>query len=223
MQLFYDIFRVFGIVSGYPIGLLFFKTKTYYQNGNAPKLKKIKGGALIISNHFHAMDYVHNAFLFFPRKLYVVAGEIAFRNFWITLGMKFWGGIQANRVTKDMSFIQKSADLMRKGKLVQIFPEGRNTDDGKLQAFYPSYITMALSGEAPIIPIICDGTYSLFKRTSIMVGEPIDLWEILNGKEPTRENIDMLNQRIHTLCLELQNELAIRIAQRKNKKNTKGR
>ena len=210
MELFYDIFRVFGVVTGYPIGLLFFKTKIYYQNSKAPKLNRIKGGALIISNHFNAMDYVHNALIFFPRKLYVVAGEIAFRNFWITLGMKFWGGIQANRVTKDMSFIQKSADLMRKGKLVQIFPEGRNTDDGKLQPFFPSYITMALSGEAPIIPVICDGTYSLFKRTHAIVGEPIDLWAMLGDKEPTKEDIEHFNKIIHTKALELQQELEMR-------------
>ena len=112
----YEIFRWFGLITGYPFNWLYFKRKVYYENDRAKK--KIKGGALIISNHFNPLDYVLNSFTFFPRKLYVVASEHAFKNAFLTFGMKFFGGIQADRVTKSMRFVIESAKELRKGHLV---------------------------------------------------------------------------------------------------------
>ena len=47
-----------------------------------------------------------------------------------------------------------SNELIKKGQLVQIFPEGRNTPDGKIHEFKQSYIVIAHRANAPIIPIV---------------------------------------------------------------------
>lgn len=205
MRFIYDFFRIFGIITGFPFYWLFFKTKVYYKSNNAPR--RIRGGALIISNHYNALDYAHNAFFVFPRKLNVVASELAFKNPMISLGMKFWGGIQANRNTRDMSFIDKSASLISKGKLVQIFPEGRNTDDGSIQRFYPSYLLIALKADAPIIPIITDGSYSLTRRTHVFVGDPIYMQELFESPTPSKEEITRANDAVRQIALDMHAEL----------------
>jgi 1-acyl-sn-glycerol-3-phosphate acyltransferase len=125
----------------------------------------------------------------------------------ISLGMKFWGGIQANRNTKDMSFIDKSASLISKGKLVQIFPEGRNTDDGSIKRFYPSYLLIALKAGAPIIPIISDGSYSLTKRTHIMVGDPIYMQDLFESPTPDKEELSRANDAVRQIALDMHAEL----------------
>lgn len=51
MKYLYDFFRCVGVITGYPFRWLFFKTKFYYENEKASK--RIKGGALIVSNHFN--------------------------------------------------------------------------------------------------------------------------------------------------------------------------
>lgn len=205
----YDIFRWIGVISGYPFYWLFFSRKLYYENENARK--KVKGKALVISNHYCPFDYVLNVFLFFPRKLYVVASEDAFRNKLISFGMKFWGGIQANRITKSMRFVIESVRELKKGHLVQIFPEGHNTDDGTIKSFYPSYIVIALKSQAPIIPVITDGNYGITKRVHIMWGEPIELSQYNISSKPTKDEILMLNDIVHKKVLDLRKELDKRI------------
>ena len=209
----YDIFRWIGVITGYPFKWIYFKNKVYYENENVPK--RVRGGALVISNHFNPLDYVMNVFIFFPRKLYVVASEHAFKNAFLRFGMKFWGGIQANRVTRSMRFITQSVQEIQRGHLVQIFPEGHNTDDGTIKAFYPSYIMIALRANAPIVPVITDGNYGLFKRVHLIIGEPIDLSQYLSGTRARKDDIMRLNDIVRDKVLQLRQELDRRIANEK--------
>lgn len=210
MTVIYEIFRWIGVVTGYPFRWLFFKDKIYYQSPNSTR--RVKGGALIITNHFNPLDFVMNVFVFFPRKLWVVASEHAFKNWVLKFGMKFWGGIEANRVTRSLRFISESVRLLKKGKIVQIFPEGHNTDDGTIKAFYPSYIVIAQRADVPIVPVITDGGYGLFKRVHLIVGDAIDLKDYLDTEKPSREDIERLNDIVRQKVLDLRAELDERIA-----------
>ena len=215
--MFYEIFRWIGVITGYPFRWLFFKDKIYYENERATR--RVKGGALIIANHFNPLDYVMNVFVFFPRKLYIVASEHAFKNVFLRFGMKFWGGIEANRVTRSMSFITQSIREIKKGHLVLIFPEGHNTDDGTIKAFYPSYILIAHKSNAPIVPVVSDGNYGPFKRLHLIVGEPIDLSAYIDAPKVNKEEIARLNDIIRDKVLALRAELDRRI-EADNKRGT---
>ncbi len=216
----YDIFRVIGIITGYPFKWLFFKTKVYYEDKTVQS-RRIRGGALIISNHFNILDYIVTVFIVFPRKLYVVASEMAYRNKIMHFLMKFWGGIQVNRVTKSMRFIIDSVKEIRKGNIVQIFPEGHNTDDGTIKSFYPSYVAIALKAKSPIIPIITDGNYGIFKRTHVIIGKPINVYDYLSNEKYTYDDIYRINDIIHQQVLDLRKELDIKI-QNSKKAQQKG-
>ena len=159
----YDIFRWFGVINAYPVQLLFFKRKTYYEDKEDYRRHK-KQGALIISNHYNVFDYIMNLFFVLPRKLNIVASEYSFRNKLISFGMRFFGGIKVDRFSKSLRFMDESIALIKKGKLVQIFPEGRNTPDGEIQDFKPTYIIIALRSDSVIIPIVTDGNYGFFRR-----------------------------------------------------------
>lgn len=213
----YDIFRIIGLITGYPFQLLFFKRKTYYVDKKNTHL--FRGGKLIVSNHFSMLDYVLTSFVVFPRKLNVVASEMPFKNKLLRFGMKFFGAIEANRETKNMSFINKCADVLKKGQLVQIYPEGQNTPDGKIHEFKPSYTLIAHRANVPIVLIISDGNYGIFKRTSVIISEEIDVSKFIdvNAKTTKKEERLALNNYIHKRALELIEELEVL----KNKK--KGR
>ena len=58
----FSFFRWLAIINAYPVQLLLFKRKTYYEN-KAVQGKKIKGGVLVISNHYNFFDYVLNMFM----------------------------------------------------------------------------------------------------------------------------------------------------------------
>lgn len=205
--MFYEIFRIIGLVTGYPFQLLFFKRKTYYVDKKNTHL--FKGGKLIVSNHFGMLDYVLTSFIVFPRKLNVVASEMPFKNKLLKFGMKFFGVIEANRETKNMSFINKCANVLKKGQLVQIYPEGKNSPDGKIHEFKASYTLIAHRANVPIVLVITDGNYGLFKRTSVIISEEIDVSKFMdvNSKTTKKEERERLNNYIHTRALELRAEL----------------
>lgn len=207
----YYIFWWVCIITGFLFQLILFKRKTYYEDKKAQSLR-VKGGALIISNHYHFYDYMVNMFALAPRQLHVVASEMAFSNKMIRFGMKFFGGIEANRNTKSMRFIDVAAETIKDGKLVQIFPEGRITHDGSLLPFKQSYIVIAHRAGAPIIPIVTDGRYGLFKQTHIIVGKPIYVSDYIKSdrRTPTREELAEINEIVYGKMLALKNELEVR-------------
>ena len=215
----YDFFRWLAIILGYPLQLIFFKRKTYYEN-NVKRKGWNKGGALVISNHYNVLDYFLNMFLVAPRKLNVVTSEMPYQNKFLSFGMKFVGGIQANRITRDMSFMNKSAEVISNGQLVQIYPEGRNTPDGNIHPFKRSYVVIAHRANAPIIPIVTDGNYGFFKRASVIIGNPIYVSDYVasTGPLPTKEELNKVNETVFNKVLELRLQLEELKNSRKSKR-----
>lgn len=215
MTVFYEFFRLFGLITGYPFQLLFFKRRTFYEDKKNTHL--LRGGKLIISNHFNFVDYLVTTFIVFPRKLIGVCAEFAFKVPILRVGMKFFGAIEANRITRNMKFMDEAAEQIKKGHLVQIFPEARNTPDGKIHEFKHSYIVIAHRAKCPIVPIVTDGNYGLFKRTSVMIGKEIDVSQFITSdkRTPTREELERANDYIYNKVLELREELEIRKNQKR--------
>ena len=203
----YNIFRLIGLITGYPFQLLFFKRKTYYEDKKQTHL--FHGGKLIITNHYNMFDYVLTSFVVFPRRLNVVASEMPFKNPLLRFLMKFWGVIQCNRETRSMRFMDTAATVIRKGQLVQIYPEGRNTPDGEMHEFKHSYLVIAHRAKSTIVPIITDGNYGLFKRAHVMIGKEIDISPFFTTDRPTppREELERANAYVYGKCLELREEL----------------
>lgn len=200
-------FRLLAKITGWPLQLLLFTRKTYYED-KSEKNRKIKGGAIILSNHTNIMDYMVNLFIYPFRKLYCLIAEVIYNKGPI---MRFilscMGGIKVDRNTKDLSFIDDAVKVLNKGKLLQIFPEGRISETSKMFPFSPSYILIALKSGAPIIPVITDGNYGLFKRVRVIIGKKIYLKDYCNSPNPTKEEIEMLNMIITKKVIDLKNKL----------------
>jgi len=69
------------------------------------------------------------------------------------------------------------------GRSLAVFPEGRRTDDGQLQAFEPGAFKIALRAGVPIVPVTIRGTFKMLPRTSlaprpgrvdVIISEPIE-------------------------------------------------
>jgi 1-acyl-sn-glycerol-3-phosphate acyltransferase len=215
----YELFRWIGLISGYPLQLLFFKRKTYYED-KSEQGRRVRGGALVISNHYSPLDYVMNMFLFPFRKLHVVMSEVTFRGRKKKLFKfltKFHGGICSDRDIMGMKFIDDSVEVIENGGLVQIFPEAHITTDGDMHEFKTSYLMIALRSDAPIIPVIIDGSYGFFKRSHVIIGKKIYLSDYCTSLNPTKEEILALNDIVYKKSLALKEELDLKI-KRKDKK-----
>ena len=218
----FDIFRWFAIIQGFWLYWLFFKRKTYYEDGDPRrKSRRFKGAKLIISNHYCVLDFMLNMFLVLPRKLWVVASEHAYRNKLQGFGMRFFGGIPCDRRIRSMRFMERSVEVLKRGGLVQIFPEGKNTDDGLIGPFYASYIVIAHRVGVPIVPIVTDGNYGFRRRAHVLVGNEIDLKDYITATGPIipRDQLESADEAIRSKVLALKADLDARVAAEKSKKS----
>ena len=233
-MIFFDILRWFAIIQGFWLYWVFFKRKTYYEDENARrKHRRFKGGKLIISNHRSVLDFILIMFLVLPRKLWIVASEHAYRSKLQGFGMTFFGGIPCDRRIRSMRFMEESVKILKKGGVVQIFPEGREYYDGSVGPFYQSYLVIAHRSGAPIVPIAIDGNYGFGKRTHVLVGNEIDVREYIKTEGPIipREELAAANEAIHARFVALKADLDARVAaeeaakeaRRNAKKNKKTR
>ena len=186
----------FGLAQLWPF-LLFFKTKTYYEDG-AKENKRIKGSAVIISNHRSFMDGIVVALRFFFKRMHYLVVDYNFRNGkrkFLKLIVRITGGIFVGRDGRDFGFIEKSKRAAAKGGVVLIFPEGDFRFADEPSGFTAGYIMLAVKTGAKIVPVVNDFNYGLFKRVHIMIGKSIDLSHY-SGAELTKEKLKEINDEI---------------------------
>ncbi len=202
MRVIYFICRWIGLISALIPGLIIFKPKIYYED-RQKQSRKVKGGALIVSNHFAVFDYMVSVFLFLPRFLRVVSAEFPYHNWFLSFGMNCFRGIKADQSVKSMKFVDDSVKALRKGDIVQIFPEGHNTKDGNVAPFKTPYLMIIMRSGKPVIPVVLDGNYGLFKRVHVIIGKPIYPDELQLTDDCSEEQIARANDYIRNRVVSL--------------------
>ena len=139
--------------------------------------KRLPAPCILVSNHKSLMDFVLYLMVFPFRTVRFLMAEVLFNKgklFGWFLGAI--GGIRVNRDSKEFGFVADSVEVLEKGGTVGIFPEGRLPIGGKPWPFTVSTAFIATRvPEVPIVPVYTDGNYGLFKRVTVVVGEPIYL------------------------------------------------
>lgn len=181
-------------ITGYIPQLFYFRKKVYYVNKKESN-RRIKGSAIIVSNHKRLFDFVLYMYLFLNRDIYTVIGEVMFKKgklfSWF---LKKIGGIKVERDAYDFGFLSKCVNLLNKGKVVEIFPEGRLPlkEETTLLEFKPSFVYLALESGAPIIPLYTNGSYAKKTRTKVIIGERIYVQDLYDNQKTEKENIDYI-------------------------------
>ncbi|MDR3264162.1 MAG: 1-acyl-sn-glycerol-3-phosphate acyltransferase [Clostridiales bacterium] len=196
------ILYCFGLAVGLLLQPFWFKTKTYYEDGNKQN-KRIKGGALIITNHRSFLDGIVIIIRFFFKRLYFIAADYYKGRLKIFKRvMRSLGGIFVDKDAHNMDFIEKSKRVTAKGKAIMIFPEGDYKFTYEPSKFAPGYIMLAVKTGAKIVPIVNDFNYGLFKRVHLMVGNSIDL-SVYSGAELSLDKLNEINDEINGKFLTL--------------------
>ena len=191
-------------ITGWLPQKLCFRTKVYYEDKKAQS-RRIKGPAIIVSNHTSVYDYAVFLFVFFSRTLRYQMAEILFRKKGLGGFLRSLGGIEVNRETHDTSCMGKSASILQKGGVVGIFPESRlpKPDEAPPLEFKPGAALLALSLGVKIIPAYTDGCYFKKKRARVLIGKPIDVRELYDESLSERQNIDAITEKLRQKIIDL--------------------
>ncbi|MBR4661608.1 MAG: 1-acyl-sn-glycerol-3-phosphate acyltransferase, partial [Clostridia bacterium] len=197
----------FAKITGWPVQFLCFRTRVYYEN--AACSRRIKGPAIIISNHTSVFDYAVYLFVFFSRTLRFQMAEVLYRKKLLGWFLRRMGGIYVDRDGFDFGFVTKSCDILAKGGVVGIFPESRIPKSGEERPleFKTSAAYIALRADAPVIPVVTNGSYFKRKRARVMIGEAINVRDLSDPALGEKEDLKNVSAKLRERIIELENKL----------------
>lgn len=178
------------------------------------KMPRIRGRAVVISNHTWWMDPVTLILTFWKRRLHALAavevlGPSKLAR-WIRKRMLF---VDVDRTKLDIRSFNNCVDLLRNDQCLLVFPEGRFVFDDEMQPFKGGTALMALQTGAPVYPVYIFGLYKCFRPIRMAIGDPIDVRSIIDGA-PDAEKIQKLNELMYARVHDLKTQLLSDIPQK---------
>ena len=202
---FYHKIPIFFFPPLYPVKI--------YGKENIPK-----GGAILVSNHFRAIDcgFITRVY---SKDIKFLAKKEIFKNKLFAKIVKSYGGIPIDRENPDMSSLLTAIKYVKEGHKLCIFAEGKRNTTGTtdLQEIKGGSVVFAIKAKCPIVPIMISRKAKVFRRTHIIVGEPFYLSDFY-GKKLTDEDIEKLGQTVRSKMIEQQKILFDKMNKKKKKK-----
>lgn len=211
-KLLIDLFTGFVKVTGYVPYLLLMRAKIYLGAGAE---RKIKGAAVVISNHTSVYDFALYLFVFPFRTIRFLMADVLFRNPFLIFFLNAVGGIKISRESHSLAWIDKCRRILEKGGVIGIFPEGRLPLPGeeKPLPFKEGAAALALSTGVPVIPVVTDGRYFSACPAHVLIGKPIDVSALVNDNMSEQESIKAVNLFFREEIIRLEAELEERTKQ----------
>ncbi len=186
---FYDFVKITASLPG----LIWLRPKWVFESKEARL--RIRGGAIVVSNHNGFVDPVHLMFAVWYRRHHFICGKEFFegRSRWL---FKSFLCIPIDRENFGIDSLRTITGELKKGSLVTIFPEGHINDGSReLAAFKSGMVLMALQGKAPLIPVYIKPQKHFYNRARFAIGEKIDIIS-LYGERPTFSQIEEIAKLI---------------------------
>lgn len=155
-----------------PIMDMLFKVRVYGKEHFPPG-----GPLLVVGNHFHWAEPPLLA-LFSPWDIEFLGAKAAMMHKWVGWFIRLYRAIPVEKLGVNVEAVREAVNLLRAGKVVGIFPEGR-THLGHLSSPWPGAAFIALKASVPVLPVGIVGTFEApqywrsFRRApvEIRVGE----------------------------------------------------
>lgn len=200
--------NAFTKLTGWPVQFVCFRTKVVCED-KAAQGRRIRGPAIVVSNHTSVYDYAVLLFVFFSRTLRCQMAEALFRKKGLGTFLRLMGGIYIDRTGRDFGFLAESEAILARGGVVCVFPESRLPAAGEPTPleFKPSAAYLALSTGAPVIPVYTNGSYFRRARARVAVGAPMDARRLARPELTQKENIALVTRAMRERVVELEKNL----------------
>ena len=163
----------------------------YKLHGN---LKKYNDGALIMTgNHYSMLDVVYPCLITDRPIRFVAKGEL-----WKGgIMKKFVETCECLPVMRDGSDFQTLKEcirILKAGGAINIFPEGRrNKTYDEFLPFHSGAAALSIKTQTPIVPFVIITKLKPFKRTHVVVGDPVEFRQFY-GKKVSKEDIEKCDE-----------------------------
>jgi len=158
------------------------------------------GAFLLCANHIHSFDPVMMA-VFSKRQPRFMAKKELFRNAILGAFFRALGAFPVDRGGADMQAFRHSMNVLKNGHCLLIFAQGTRMKE--FENAKGGVALFALKSGAPIVPVGINGSYRLFSKINIHVGQPISMESYQGQKvkaELVEEVMEIVTDRITQLC-----------------------
>ena len=195
----------FAKITGWPVQFFCFRTKILYEDRRAQG-RRIRGPAIIISNHTSVFDYAVYLFIFWTRTLRFQMAELLFEKPFLGRLLRHLGGIRVDRGSYDFGFMAKSQSILDRGGVVGIFPESRIPlpEEERPLEFKVSAAYLALTSGAKIIPVYTNGSYFQRKRARVVIGKPLYAADLTEEGLDEKATLRLVSARLRERIMELE-------------------
>ncbi|MBQ7502079.1 1-acyl-sn-glycerol-3-phosphate acyltransferase [bacterium] len=125
------------------------------------------GACIAASNHMSLLDPPLVAIAVNTRQVHFVAKKELFQTPVLGAILARCGCMWVDRSSKDGKAVNQAIDMLSRGRLVGIFPEGTRSKDGKLGRCKLGVAFMSLKAGAPILPMCLFNTLEAGKRNGL--------------------------------------------------------
>lgn len=128
-------------------------------------------GFLICSNHRSNFDPILIA-IKMKQRIYFLGKKELFKNKFVSFILSKLGCMPIDRDNVDMYTLKIAIGILKNKNALCVFPEGTRSKTGELLEFKRGAGLLASRANVPIIPIKIEGSYKLFSKITIKIGEP---------------------------------------------------
>ena len=155
---------------------------------------------MVIMNHKGDVDPVI-AGMIFDRPLRFMAKKELFKHAAFELLITTLGAFPIDRGAGDREALKTALDILARGEILLMFPEGHRQRDDAVHEFLPGVGMIALRSGAPVVPLAMDGTQYMLRDGKLglpslrgLVGPPVDLSDI---RRPQQQGVQEAARRMH--------------------------
>lgn len=190
---FYKFFQILLFV---PLRLLF-PTKVIGKQ-NLPK-----GNVVLACNHRSNADVLVLGVCVWRPQHFLAKKELFSKP--IAPILRMLKAIPIDRQNPELSSIKKCLQVLKNGKVLTIFPQGTRKDVDQME-FKQGVIMFATKTSSPIVPMFLQKKPKLFRKNTLVIGQPIYLEDIF-GKKYTDEQLEQAEKTLLLAFSQLQNQI----------------
>jgi 1-acyl-sn-glycerol-3-phosphate acyltransferase len=162
-----------------------------------------RGAAILAANHASFLDPILIG-MHARRPVRFVVSQEFYGNPRLNAVLRWFGTIPVGGNSGMVRSFRRIAEVIARGELLGIFPEGGITRDGTMKLFRDGAALIALRTGVPVVPIHLGGTFEALPRyakwprfvsVTLRIGNPID---VAVRRHPTEEEVASLTASIRT-------------------------
>jgi 1-acyl-sn-glycerol-3-phosphate acyltransferase len=153
----------------------------------------LQGPLILVTNHINILEIPVIYARLQPRLLHGLVLAERWKNPVVAWGLNACGTIPLERGGANLDAMRRAVEVLKKGEMLIISPEGTRSGDGQMQKAYPGLVPLALKSKAPLLPVGYHGgegykkNLARLRRTDfhLEIGTPFTL--VGRGEEISRE------------------------------------